>query len=254
VDDDAARGGEPGEGPGRHVPVLLERVLRWLGPALAESSSVVVDATVGLGGHADALLSAYPELTLVGLDRDPVALELSRRRLARHGDRVHLVHAVYDELPRVLDGLGLREVHGVLLDLGVSSLQLDEAGRGFSYARDAVLDMRMDQTGGPTAADVLNTYPAAELARVLRDHGEERFATRIPAAVVHRRERAPLRTSAELVELLYEAIPAATRRTGGHRSSARSRLCASPSTPNSTRSAPPYRPRWTPWPVAAASR
>jgi 16S rRNA (cytosine1402-N4)-methyltransferase len=196
--------------------VLLDRVLELLAPALRGRPAVLVDGTLGLGGHADALLTAHPELTLVGLDRDPGALELAGRRLAHHGDRVHLVHAVYDRLPEVLDGLGLGQVRGVLLDLGVSSMQLDEVDRGFSYSRDAALDMRMDPTTGPTAADVINTYPAAELTRVLRDYGEERFAARIAAAVVRRRERAPLRTSEELVELLYQAVPAASRRTGGH--------------------------------------
>jgi 16S rRNA (cytosine1402-N4)-methyltransferase len=196
--------------------VLLDRVLELLAPAVGGGPAVMVDGTLGLGGHADALLSAHPELTLVGLDRDPAALELARRRLARHGDRVHLVHAVYDQLPDVLDDLDLGPLQGVLLDLGVSSMQLDQLDRGFSYSRDSALDMRMDSTTGPTAADVINTYPAAELARVLREFGEERFASRIAAAVVRRRERAPLRTSDELVELLYEAVPAATRRTGGH--------------------------------------
>jgi 16S rRNA (cytosine1402-N4)-methyltransferase len=200
----------------RHVPVLLDRVLELFAPALEDGPKVLVDATLGLGGHAAALLAAHPALTLVGLDRDPDALALAGRRLTAYADRRHLVHAVYHELPEVLAGLGIERVHGVLLDLGVSSLQLDTAERGFSYARDAALDMRMDPGAGRTAADVVNTYPADELARVLRDYGEERFARRIAAAVVRRRERAPLRTSAELVELLYEAVPAASRRTRGH--------------------------------------
>jgi 16S rRNA (cytosine1402-N4)-methyltransferase len=150
------------------------------------------------------------------LDRDPQALALAGRRLVAFADRTHLVHAVYDRIADVLGELGLPRVDGVLFDLGVSSLQLDADERGFSYARDADLDMRMDPERGPTAADVLNTYPAGELARVLREYGEERFASRIAAAVVRRRERQPLRRSAELVELLYEAVPAASRRTGGH--------------------------------------
>jgi 16S rRNA (cytosine1402-N4)-methyltransferase len=199
-----------------HRPVLLERVLALFAPALAERPAVLVDATVGLGGHADALLSAHPELTLVGLDRDPNALAASTDRLARHGDRVHLVHAVYDQMPAVLAELGLSSVDGVLFDLGVSSMQLDLAERGFAYAKDAPLDMRMDQTAGPTAADVLNTYPAEDLARILRDYGEERFASRIAKAVVRERAREPFATSARLVELLYDAVPAASRRTGGH--------------------------------------
>ncbi|MGH3763243.1 16S rRNA (cytosine(1402)-N(4))-methyltransferase RsmH [Actinophytocola sp.] len=202
-----------------HVPVLLDRVLALFEPALSGGSAVLVDATVGLGGHADALLSAHPSLTLVGLDRDPDALARSGERLARHGDRVHLVHARYDEMPSVLTRLGHRatgSVDGVLMDLGVSSMQLDVAERGFSYSRDAPLDMRMDSTAELTAAEVLNTYPAEELARVLRDYGEERFARRIAAAVVTARAREPFTYSGRLVELLYETVPAASRRTGGH--------------------------------------
>jgi 16S rRNA (cytosine1402-N4)-methyltransferase len=211
-DPDAA-GGPAGA---RHVPVLLPRVAELLEPALRDRPAVLVDATLGLGGHAAALLAAHPGLTLVGLDRDPQALALAGRRLVAFADRTHLVHAVYDRIADVLGELGLPRVDGVLFDLGVSSLQLDADERGFSYARDADLDMRMDPGTGPTAADVLNTYPAGELARVLREYGEERFASRIAAAVVRRRERRPLRRSAELVELLYEAVPAASRRTGGH--------------------------------------
>jgi 16S rRNA (cytosine1402-N4)-methyltransferase len=200
----------------QHVPVLLDRVLELLAPALSGGPAVLVDCTLGLGGHSAALLAAHPELTLVGLDRDPQALELAGRRLAPYAERTHLVHARYDELTEVLEELDIPKVQGVLLDLGVSSLQLDAVDRGFAYSRVAALDMRMDPTTGQTAADVVNTYPPGELIRVLRDYGEERFAKRIVAAVVRRRERAPLRTSEELVELLYEAVPAASRRTGGH--------------------------------------
>ena len=203
----------------QHVPVLLDRVLELLAPALSRESAVLVDATVGLGGHADALLSAHPSLVLVGLDRDPNALAGSGERLARHGDRVHLVHAVYDELPEVLTRLGFAatgSVDGVLMDLGVSSMQLDVAERGFAYSQDAPLDMRMDPTAELTAAEVLNTYPAADLARVLRDYGEERFARRIAEAVVAARAVEPFAYSGRLVRLLYDAVPAASRRTGGH--------------------------------------
>lgn len=199
-----------------HVPVLLDRVLELLAPALTRERAVLVDATVGLGGHADALLSAHPSLVLVGLDRDPNALARSGERLARHGDRVHLVHAVYDELPEVLTRLGFGLVDGVLMDLGVSSMQLDVTERGFAYAQDAPLDMRMDPTAELTAAEVLNTYPAADLTRVLRDYGEERFARRIAEAVVAARAREPFAYSGRLVRLLYDTVPAASRRTGGH--------------------------------------
>src|SRR3954471_14575923 len=209
---------EFGSGPAgaRHVPVALPRVAELLAPALADRPAVLVDATLGLGGHAAALLAAHPQLTLVGLDRDQEALELAGRRLVAHADRTHLVHAVYDQIAEVLDDLGLPRVDGVLFDLGVSSLQLDADERGFSYSRDAELDMRMDPSTGPTAADVLNTYPVPQLARVLREYGEERFAGRIAAAIPRRRESAPLRRSGELVDLLYGAVPAASRRTGGH--------------------------------------
>jgi 16S rRNA (cytosine1402-N4)-methyltransferase len=204
---------EPGH---RHVPVLRDRVTELLAPALLEPGSVVVDATLGMGGHAEALLTACPEALLVGLDRDPVALELARTRLARFGDRLRPVHAVYDELPEVLDRLGIERVQGVLFDLGVSSLQLDEEERGFAYRVDAPLDMRMDPSAGPTAADVLNEYSVEQLARVLREFGEERYARRIAKAIVRERDRSPFTTSARLVDLLRAAIPAASSRTGGH--------------------------------------
>jgi 16S rRNA (cytosine1402-N4)-methyltransferase len=199
-----------------HVPVLLERVLALFEPALSTPDAILVDCTLGLGGHAEALLAAHPALVLVGLDRDPAALERSRSRLAGYGDRVHLVHAVYDELPSVLAELGISTVAGVLMDLGVSSMQLDVASRGFAYSRDAPLDMRMDPTAELTAAEVLNTYPPGDLVRILREYGEERFAKRIVERVVRERARSPFTSSGRLVELLYEAVPAASRRTGGH--------------------------------------
>ena len=202
--------------PPRHVPVLRDRVIALLAPALEEPGAVLVDATLGLGGHAEHALTTFPALRLVGLDRDPQALRLSADRLAPFGERVTLVHAVYDELPEVLDRLGLGCVQGILFDLGVSSMQLDEADRGFAYAQDAPLDMRMDPTSGITAADVLNTYPAADLARILRQYGEEKFASRIAARVVVERQVAPFTTSARLVDLIRDAIPAPARRTGGN--------------------------------------
>jgi 16S rRNA (cytosine1402-N4)-methyltransferase len=198
---------------------MRDRCLALLAPALQLPGSVVVDATLGMGGHSEALLQHCPQARLVGIDRDAQALRLAGERLAALGGadgRFDLVQAVYDDLPAVLDGLGVAEVHGVLFDLGVSSLQLDEVERGFAYAVDAPLDMRMDPTSGPTAADVLNTYPAGELARVLREYGEERFAPRIAKAVVRARAVAPFTTSARLVDLVRENVPAATRRTGGN--------------------------------------
>jgi 16S rRNA (cytosine1402-N4)-methyltransferase len=199
-----------------HVPVLLDRVVALLAPALDHEGAVLVDATLGLGGHSEAVLARFDLARVVGIDRDPAALAQARDRLAPYGDRFSAVHAVYDEIPDVLDDLGLAAVDGVLFDLGVSSMQLDVRERGFAYAVDAPLDMRMDDTRGPTAADVLNTYSAADLTRVLKEYGEERFARKIAAAIVRQRETEPFTTSARLVELLYEEIPAPARRTGGH--------------------------------------
>jgi 16S rRNA (cytosine1402-N4)-methyltransferase len=199
-----------------HLPVLLDRVVALVAPALEQPGSVMVDATLGLGGHSAAILARCPGTRLVGVDRDPEALELAAGRLAAYADRTTLVHAVYDELPRVLAGLGLPRVQGVLFDLGVSSMQLDVRDRGFAYAQDAPLDMRMDTTGALTAADVLNTYSVADLTRILSRYGEERFARRIAAAIVRARAAEPFSTSARLVQLIRDAIPAPARRTGGN--------------------------------------
>jgi 16S rRNA (cytosine1402-N4)-methyltransferase len=216
---------EQREGPTddfRHVPVLADRVGALLAPALEVQTPVLVDATLGLAGHALALLQAHPALQVIGIDRDPDALARATARVAGagHADRLEPVHAVYDRIGDVVAdaaaAAGRGTVDAVLFDLGVSSMQLDSAERGFAYAVDAPLDMRMDPTSGPTAADVLATYSEGQLARVLREYGEERFAGRIARAVVQRRARGPLRSSAELVELIRGAIPAAARRTGGH--------------------------------------
>ena len=199
-----------------HVPVLLDRVVALLQPALDHEGAVLVDATLGLGGHTEAVLTRCALARVVGIDRDPEALRRAGERLAPFGERFTGVHATYDAIPDVLADLGLAHADGVLFDLGVSSMQLDLADRGFAYREDAPLDMRMDPTTGPTAADVLNTYPQAELARILKVYGEERFARKIAAAVVREREREPFTTSGRLVELLYAEIPAPARRTGGH--------------------------------------
>ena len=200
----------------RHVPVQRDRCVALLAPALSAPGAVVVDGTLGMGGHSEALLAACPGAVLVGIDRDPQALDLAGRRLAPFGERVHLVHAVYDELPDVLRERRIGAVQGVLLDLGVSSLQLDEAARGFAYSVDAPLDMRMDPTTGRTAAEVLNTASVTDLTRILREYGEERFAKRIAEAVVRERATEPFTTSARLVDLVRACVPAATRRTGGN--------------------------------------
>lgn len=204
------------DGGARHVPVMLDRVVGLLEPALRRDGAVLVDCTLGLGGHSEAVLERIPTSRVIGIDRDTHALDLAGERLAPYGGRFTGVHAAYDELPDVIAGEGLREVDAVLFDLGVSSMQLDEPERGFAYAVDAPLDMRMDDTTGPTAADILNSYSAPDLTRVLRDYGEERFASKIAHAIVRRRETTPFTTSGPLVELLYDVIPAPARRTGGH--------------------------------------
>ena len=206
----------------QHVPVLVGRVSALLTPALAAEGAVLVDATLGRAGHARALLEAHPGLLLVGIDADVAAIEAAGELLAPYAARVTLVHARYDEIPAILTAItragtiGPDRVMGLLFDLGVSSPQLDDPERGFAYAHDAPLDMRMDRTKDRTAADVVNGYPAAELARVLRDYGEERFARRIADAVVRERARAPITSTQRLSAIVKDAIPAATRRTGGN--------------------------------------
>jgi 16S rRNA (cytosine1402-N4)-methyltransferase len=204
--------------PPVHVPVLLERVTELLAPACSADGAVLVDATLGLAGHTLAMLDTHSGLRVIGLDRDPDARAEAARRIeaAGHSDRVTLVPAVFDELPDVLARLGIHQVQAILFDLGVSSLQLDRADRGFSYSVDAPLDMRMDPTGPLTAADVVNTYSAKDLARVLRVYGEERFASRIAGAIERERAREPFTNTTRLAELVRDSIPAATRRTGGH--------------------------------------
>lgn len=202
----------------QHVPVLVGRVTELLAPALASPGAVLVDATLGRAGHARALLAACPGLLLIGIDADESAIEAARELLAPYADRVTLVHARYDEIPAIV-APGERSptpIMGLLFDLGVSSPQLDDPDRGFAYAQDGPLDMRMDRTRDRTAADIVNGYPAAELARVLRDYGEERFARRIADAVVRERARTPITSTQRLSAIVKDAIPAATRRTGGN--------------------------------------
>jgi 16S rRNA (cytosine1402-N4)-methyltransferase len=198
----------------RHLPVMVDRVVELLRP---RPDGVYLDATLGLGGHSERILEASaPTGRVIGLDRDPEALALARERLARAGERLVTLGASFADLAEVAADLGVERVDGVLYDLGVSSLQFDEPERGFSYRVDAPLDMRMDTTGGITAADVLATYPRAELTRVFRLYGEERFASRIARFVDDARRRAPIRTTGELVDIVKAAIPAAARRTGPH--------------------------------------
>jgi 16S rRNA (cytosine1402-N4)-methyltransferase len=199
-----------------HVPVMLDQVRELFAPALDGAGAVLVDATLGRAGHTMALLDDHQQLTVIGIDADQAAIDASRLLLRADQGRVTLVHAVYDQIPAVLADLRLRAVQGVLFDLGVSSPQLDDAGRGFSYAHDAPLDMRMDRAGPLTAADVVNTYPAARLARILADYGEERFARRIAEALVRERQRSPVTSTARLADIVKESIPAPARRTGGN--------------------------------------
>lgn len=220
ADRDAARSG--------HIPVFLERTLELFRPVVEAAvdegrQPVIVDGTLGLGGHTSHLLAEFDTLRVLGIDRDPAALEMATRRLTAFSDRFTPVHARFDDFDAVIAALpeDSRDdagpaIDGILLDFGVSSMQLDVADRGFAYSVDAPLDMRMDPTTGPTAADILADYPRDDLARIFRVYGEERFARQIAAAIVRRRENDPLRTSSELVELLYDTIPQGARRTGGH--------------------------------------
>jgi 16S rRNA (cytosine1402-N4)-methyltransferase len=203
-------------GAAAHLPVMKDRVVALLSPALEPAGAVLVDATLGRAGHATALLAQHPRLSLIGIDADATAIAESGRLLAAFADRVTLVQARYDELPGILDRLGRPSVQGVLLDLGVSSPQLDDPQRGFAYSYDAPLDMRMDTAGPLTAADVVNTYPADRLAAVLREYGEERFARRIADALVRERGREPVTSTLRLAQIVRDSIPAPARRTGGN--------------------------------------
>ncbi|WP_454112369.1 16S rRNA (cytosine(1402)-N(4))-methyltransferase RsmH [Microbacterium aurum] len=200
-----------------HTPVLLERCVELLAPALTRPGAVLVDATEGMGGHSEALLERFDGIRLIGLDRDTDALRIAGERLARFGDRVTLVHTVYDGIAAALAGAGVERVDGILFDLGVSSLQLDEADRGFAYAQDAPLDMRMDQTAGTTAADIVATYGEGDLRRIFERYGEEKLAGRYARAIIAARATAPITRSGQLVDILIAATPAAVQREGrGH--------------------------------------
>lgn len=208
----------------RHVPVLLERCLDLLAPALegdgAPAAPVLIDCTLGMGGHTAGALARFENLTVIGIDRDPEAIALASERLAPFGDRFRAVTTTYDhvdDVAREASPYGDGTVDAVLMDLGVSSLQLDDAGRGFSYARTAPLDMRMDQSQGRTAQDILDTADEREIARILRTYGEERFAPRIARTIVRRREDGdPVATTQDLVDVVRASVPAAARRTGGN--------------------------------------
>lgn len=197
-----------------HTPVLLDRCVELLAPALERDGAVYVDGTLGMGGHSEAVLTRYPGARLVGMDRDPQALRIAGERLEPFADRVTLVHTVYDGIRYALDEAGLASADAVLFDLGVSSLQLDEADRGFAYAQDAPLDMRMDPTTGPTAADVIATYSEGQLRRIFERYGEEKLSARYARAIVRTRQESPIVRSGELVDVLQDATPAAVRNAG----------------------------------------
>ena len=199
-----------------HAPVMLERCLEVLGEVLEGKAAVMVDGTLGLGGHSEAFLERFPLLTLIGIDRDTNALALAGERLAKYSERIHLVHAVYEEIFDVVQDLGFTEVDAILLDLGVSSMQLDEADRGFAYSYDAPLDMRMDTSRGITAQEVVNTYAEKDLARIFKDFGEERFAKPVAKAIVAQRSVAAFTTSAGLTQLIAKVIPFIPGKSSGH--------------------------------------
>ncbi len=198
-----------------HTPVMRQRIIDLLAPALAEPGAIHVDATLGMAGHASAILAANPNAHLIGIDRDADALAIASEVLEPYSNRVDLVRARFDELPEVLDDLGVTQIDSLLADLGLSSLQIDDRDRGFAYASDSPLDMRMDDRADLTAADLLNSASQADLVRILRSHGEEPHAERIARAIVAERDRAPFSTSARLVEVISAALPAAVRHGGG---------------------------------------
>ena len=199
-----------------HAPVMLERCIEVLGEAIDGKPAILVDGTLGLGGHSEAFLERFPQLTLIGIDRDTNALALAGERLARFGDRVHLVHAVYEEIADVIFDLGYKAVDAILLDLGVSSMQLDQADRGFAYSYDAPLDMRMDTSRGITAAEVVNTYEEKDLARIFKEYGEERYAKPVARAIVTARQTAKFESSAALTALIAKVIPFIPGKSTGH--------------------------------------
>jgi len=200
-----------------HTPVALDRCIALLSPAIESNTNpIIIDATLGMGGHSKALLLKYPNLKIVALDRDLSAIKVATDNLSDVIDRIEIVHAVYDELSAVLAKLGIEKVDGILFDLGVSSMQLDQADRGFAYSQEAPLDMRMDQSSGLSALDILNTYSYGELVRVIRNFGEEKFATKIADNIIKARAAGTLSTTKDLAEIVKNSIPAPARRTGGN--------------------------------------
>jgi 16S rRNA (cytosine1402-N4)-methyltransferase len=201
---------DTGDAEFRHAPVMRDEIVDVFRSVPA---GVVLDATLGGGGHAGAILASRPDLRVLGLDRDPAALEAAADRLVRFGDRAMTHRCRFDDLDEAMRAHAVAELSGALFDLGVSSPQLDRAERGFSYRNDGPLDMRMDTDAPWSADDVVNGYAEADLARVIRHHGDERFARRIAAAIVAAR---PIESTTQLAAVVTAAIPAPARRTGGH--------------------------------------
>ena len=196
-----------------HISVLLEECIQQL---KIRPDGVYLDGTLGLGGHSAAIAEKLDQGKLIAIDRDSTAIERAGERLRAFSDRVILVHGSFSELDEILDRLEIPAVDGMLFDLGVSSPQLDEAERGFSYRLDAPLDMRMDRSAGKTARDVVNSYDEAELSRIFFQYGEERYARRISAAIVSARRKAPIETTLELAEIIRSAMPAPALREKQH--------------------------------------
>lgn len=200
-----------------HIPVMTTEILAMLAPALQTPGSVFVDGTLGMGGHTEAILQACPEAHAIGIDRDPQAIAIAQQRLAPFGERFQAVHRTFEDIPAVLEELGVDSADAILYDLGVSSLQIDDPERGFAYSRENPLDMRMNPSaGGQTAADILATYSQSELTRIFREYGQERFAGKVARAIVQDREDTAFTTSSQLAGLLQRVIPASSQRSGGH--------------------------------------
>lgn len=203
-----------------HIPVLVNECLDMLAPAFegTEQSQppLLIDGTLGMGGHTQAALERFPTLRVIGIDRDPEAITLASERLAPYGDRFCAVHTTYDNIATVARALNVQAVDGILLDLGVSSFQLDQEERGFSYSHDSPLDMRMDTSSSMTAARLLAEENEREIARILRIYGEEKFASRIAKNIVTQRATTPIERSGQLVDIIKSSIPAPARRTGGN--------------------------------------
>jgi 16S rRNA (cytosine1402-N4)-methyltransferase len=199
-----------------HEPVMLSRTLELLGPALSQESAVLVDCTLGLGGHSEAFLRAFENLTLIGIDRDLSALALAKQRLSSFGDRARFFYGTYDQIDQALRENGKTQADAILMDLGVSSMQIDSKDRGFAYSFDAPLDMRMDIDSGSSAAALVATASEAELARIFKDYGEERFSSKIAAELVARRSQAPIVSSKQLASIVSDVVPFIPGKSSGH--------------------------------------